>query len=194
MELIRNLLVRASNGQVRLPYEQNWIIHDGTTAKDAPARVPSFGQLSDSGDKGPEQPMFTVSHRHLPAWARWAPKRNPNDEGMDQSAYFESGDEAPLGEEEVVISNLPLMAAEVSQLLNSIEEIMPIQRHRRLRKLRVPSMFRRRWYLTAVGAPIVSYVSYNLIKKGMGSKVLRLAISKIVQFFHERVYQPTLAM
>ena len=223
MELIRNLLFRASNGKLAVPYEENWKplqqqqqqqqqqqdtvglpMHE-SPEQSTPQRESSFGGESSDTDKEGQQRneqlnldeehqqpiMYADPQRQLPRWAKWAPKRNPDEqEAQDRSP----NDTVALGEEEVVICNLPLMAAEVSALLNSIEEIMPIQKHRRLRRLRPPSMFRRRWYLSAVAAPMVSYAVYHLVEKGLGSKVVRLAVSKIVQFFKERVYQPTLAM
>lgn len=208
MELIRNLLIRASNGNVTLPCKENWNpqLTDEMQSRQLPPpprkqftsqKDSSYGLMSEFDDQGDmvtdEQPTYTDPHRQLPAWAKWAPKGNPDDE-MEQSRANVNGDEHPLGDEEVVICSLPLMAAEVSKLLNSIEEIMSMQKQRRLRKLRPPSMFRRRWYLSAVAAPISFYTVYSLIQKGFGSKVIQLAVMKLLQFFKERVYQPSLAM
>jgi len=140
------------------------------------------------------------THRSLPIWAKWAPKGGPdrddNNNNTDNHHHNEDEDANMLndGEEHVVISDLPLMATEVSELLNCIEEIMPSQMHRRLRKLRPPSMFRQRWYLTAVAAPIATYLFHHLVTKGYGTQLIRVAASKIYQFFHEHVYVPTVAM
>jgi hypothetical protein len=205
MELIRNLLVRASNGRIALPYEANWrppMEKPAPSKQQLSQRETSFGQESDIENHGDEdllapeeQPvMFADPHRQLPAWAQWAPKESLDEDGMEQAGIDVHAEDSPLGEEEVAISNLPLMAAEVSGLLNSIEEIMPIQRHRRLRNLRPPSMFRRRWYLSGVGASVVSFTAYHLYQRGLWSKVIKAAVTKIGQFFKERVYEPTLAM
>ena len=96
--------------------------------------------------------------------------------------------------EEVVISNLPLMAAEVSDLLNAIEYIMPYYNQRRLKLLKPPSMFRRRWYITAVLTPAVLYTTKRLTSKGSWNRVLTLTASKIGTFFRERVFEPITAM
>ncbi|CAB9528536.1 expressed unknown protein [Seminavis robusta] len=199
MELIRNLLLRASNGKAQLPYEHHW-----KNSPPPPERQSSVlttesetGQLIVEEEVQPQEELPLNDNKHgveevganrqLPVWAQWASKDGNNVEA-------EPNKEPTLDDDTVVISNLPLMAAEVSELLNSIEDIMPLQRSRRMRKLRPPSMFRRRWYLTVVAAPTLSYLTYHLISRGYGAELIKATLSKIYLFFEERVYVPFVAI
>ena len=205
MALIRNLLERASNGEVTLPFEHHWKpnsrnLHEDKTSNEALSETSSqHGELiieeeaerevELAGEKGGEG---FDSHRHLPVWAKWVPKQS-----LGNSMEVERSDDGtPImhNEENVVISNLPLMAAEVSELLNSIEDIMSSQRNRRMKKLRPPSMFRRRWYLTAFGLPIGTYLIHHLVTNGYASKLINTTKLQLYKFFQEHVVQPFMAM
>ena len=201
MALIRNLLERASHGKVVLPYEHHW----KPNGKGLHQRQFSSGVLSDSSHPGElileeerEEELADGNdedldqQRQLPIWAKWASEQTlGNSVEMERA---EDGTPIVTDVEHVVISNLPLMAAEVSELLNSIEDIMSSQRHRRMRKLRPPSMFRRRWYLTAVAAPMGTYLIHRLVSKGYGSELIKVTMSKLYKFFQEHVSVPFMAM
>lgn len=198
MVLIRDLLMRASNGKATLPYEHNWKVP--TTPRNLPEKQLSF--TSKESEKGEliveEVPLQSDdaqegldAQQTLPLWAQWASKA-----AIGNSYEFESKDPtASLSDDDhVVISNLPLMAAEVSELLDAIENIMPLQKSRRMRKLSPPSMFRRRWYMTVVAAPTLAYLAHYLFRSGHWSRVIKMALAKVSEFFHERVVIPTVAM
>lgn len=202
MALIRNLLERASNGEVTLPYEHHW----KPNGRNLDKRKPSSEALSETSSQhgeliieeeerevelaGEEDDEGFDPHRQLPVWAKWVPKQS-----LGNSVEVERLKDGTLhNEENVVISNLPLMAAEVTELLNSIEDIMSSQRNRRMKKLRPPSMFRRRWYLTAFGVPIGTYVIHHLVTNGYASKLINTTKLQLYKFFQEHVVQPFMAM
>jgi hypothetical protein len=192
MALIRTLLVRASNGKAKLPYEHHWVKHHPARSIEPQGseqgqmildgQQPQEAQRDDYNIPNQSGVLDISSNRQLPIWAQWASKGT------------EAHKEGALEDDNVVISNLPLMAAEVSELLNSIEDIMPLRRSLRIRKLRPPSMFRRRWYLTVVAAPALTYLAHHLLKYGYGSKLVKATLSKIYKFFQERVYVPFVAI
>lgn len=91
---------------------------------------------------------------------------------------------------DVVISDLSLMAAEVTEILNSMEMYMMLQRKRRLDKLKPPSRIVRNWYVAAIGIPIAGYVAYNLTKGNLGARLASEVYQKIVSFCAEHVSEP----
>lgn len=210
MALIRNLLERASSRDVILPYENHWKPANGKGLRHQ--RQMSNATLSSNNsqqgelilEEGQEEEVANPENqrrehqedldhqRQLPIWAKWVSKSALGNSMEMQLA----ADGTPIvsDEDHVVISNLPLMAAEVSELLNSIEDIMSSQRLRRMRKLRPPSMFRRRWYLTAVAAPLGTYLIHHLVTKGIASKVVEVGIAKLYKFFQEHVAIPFVAI
>lgn len=80
----------------------------------------------------------------------------------------------PLQEEprkELTISNLPLLAAEVEQLLDVMEDIMAMQRRRRLDQLRAPNWFRRNWYVVATSMPTLGSFFLWMARRGRGQTI-----------------------
>jgi len=161
MRIVRDQLHRAANGLIPLPQVENW------TTDACP------GDLITNG--------VEKSDHHFPKWAS-----RPSvikEEGDDLSQYLEEP-------ERVTISDLPLMALEVSELLNTMEIIMNVQRSRRLEKLKPKSAFRRNWYMTATGAPVAAYVFYKLLKNGYGFQLAKLIKEKFLDFYQEHVSVP----
>jgi len=166
MLLIRNQLYRASNGLVRIPGEANWTTEESINSETA-------GQLiyeSDTPEDDEVHPKDEGSPRTLPDWAT----RDTN------------GDTA--------ISDLPLMATEVSELLGIMEEVMAIQRHRRLDKVQPTGFLRRNWYMAALGIPCATWVLYRLGQNGYGVRVLRYTFSKLRHFLLHHIRDPLVAM
>jgi len=95
---------------------------------------------------------------------------------------------------DVIISDLSLMAAEVTEILNSMEKYMHLQRTRRLDKLKPPPRFIRNWYVAAVGIPVAGYVTYNLMKGNAGARLATEVYQKIVSFCAEHVSEPLQSM
>jgi len=95
----------------------------------------------------------------------------------------------------VGISNLPLMMNEVSSILDVMEDIMDIQRARRLEKLKPPSWWRQNWFLVAMGPPTLTYLLYNnLIGKGQTWNLVRYATETMLAFSREHVVEPCYAL
>jgi len=203
MALIRNLLKRASNGKVALPYEDNWRI---ATSNAPSERQSAHGALEPENshhgqlileDETTERISTEDNYaregfdqlRPIPKWAKFV-----SNQPLVNSIEMERQDDSTNEEETLVISNLPLMAAEVSELLNSIEDIMTTQRNRRMKRLSPPSMFRRRWYLTAVAAPLGTYFIHHLVSKGYATELVGFIVEKVTKFFQEHVSVPFMAM
>jgi hypothetical protein len=110
------------------------------------------------------------------------------------------------GEERVTISNLPLMMDEVSSLLDVMEDIIDIQRDRRLKHLQKPSWYKQNWYLIAITVPSLVYLLiYNLSSTTTTSggnhrssrptwEFLKYTSSKILDFTKEHVVRPCYAL
>jgi hypothetical protein len=110
--------------------------------------------------------------------------------GMDESI-----ENRPSGRQEhLIVSDLPLMVKEVSGLLDVMEDVMDLQRARRLDKLKPPSWLRQNWFLTALGAPCFVYAIYSLAITGGGFFLVRYAAEKILDFFKEHVIRPSFAI
>mmetsp|Transcript_6149 Transcript_6149/g.11655 ORF Transcript_6149/g.11655 Transcript_6149/m.11655 type:complete len:1002 (+) Transcript_6149:305-3310(+) len=92
--------------------------------------------------------------------------------------------------EKILISNLSLMVAEVTEILNSMESYMNIQRKRRLDKLKPPSRIHRNWYVGALGIPALAYIAFNLAKGNKGTRLAREAYLKILSFCSEHISEP----
>ena len=101
----------------------------------------------------------------------------------------------PSGEpQRVTITDIPLMTAEVSALLDVMEEVMEIQRLRRLEQLRAPSWLRSNWYVVAAVTPTAAFLVYRLTSKGYGKEFIKLLLGRVGTFFKERVADPVVAM
>jgi hypothetical protein len=174
--LVRNQLFRAANGLVPLPYETNWRV--------------------DSSSQG--EPGILVS-RKMPQWACEVikakldasdkVKRQP-----DADEYLSSEPEVIENSVDTTISDLPLMVAEVSDLLDVMEEVMAIQRQRRLDKLRPPRWLRRNWYIVATLIPTVGVFGIEIARKGYTKEVVLFVFDRISSFFRERLRDPAVAM
>ena len=165
MRIIRGQLLRAGNGLIPLPQIENW-------TNDSSADELIGGNLNNCDQ----------------AFPKWASCPSTIvEEGDDLSEYLHE----PA---RVTISDLPLMASEVSDLLNSMEVIMNVQRNRRLDKLTPQSAFRRNWYMTATGAPVSFYIVYKLLKNGYGLHLARFIKDKFLEFYHEHVSGPLRAI
>ena len=101
----------------------------------------------------------------------------------------------PSGEQQrVTITDIPLMTAEVSALLDVLEEVMEIQRFRRLEQLRSPSWLRSNWYVVAAVTPTALFMVRRLMSKGYGKEFIKLLVERVGTFFKERVVDPVVAM
>ena len=95
----------------------------------------------------------------------------------------------------VGISNLPLMMSEVSGLLDVMEDIMDIQRARRMEKLKPPPWWRQNWFLLVLAPPTLGYLLYNnLIGKGQTWSFVKYAAEKMMDFAREHVVLPCVAL
>ena len=169
--LIRSQLNRAGNGKIKLPFADNWAGYDKSLCIGDERWISSA--LLDEGET-----------RTLP---RWADFRTPTaEDGGGQSI------DAP--KMKVVISNLPLLAAEVSELLNSMEEIMEVQRERRLNKLKPPQWARRNWYITTMTVPAVGYFLMKVFRDGYGRMLAKFFVEQVGSFVKEHVTDPLASM
>ena len=101
----------------------------------------------------------------------------------------------PPGEQQrVTITDVPLMTAEVSAMLDIMEEVMEIQRFRRLEQLRAPSWLRSNWYVVAAVTPTAAFLVRRLMSKGYGKEFIKVVLERVVSFFRERVVDPIVAM
>lgn len=179
MAIVRNQLYRAANGKVSLPGTANWS-EGSSLSYDVPGPVAL--DPSDEMDVTNE----SVVPPRLPLWAKAS--NIPSFEEEDQ------GNESTNNHNRVIICDLPLMVAEVSDLLDVMESIMSIQRSRRLDKLKPPHWIRQNWYISAIAFPSFSYLLYKTTSKGYGWVFLKYTAQKFVGFFREHVVDPFFAM
>mmetsp|Transcript_14644 Transcript_14644/g.22880 ORF Transcript_14644/g.22880 Transcript_14644/m.22880 type:complete len:862 (-) Transcript_14644:1428-4013(-) len=183
MRLVRDQLYGAGSSELELPYTENWL--DEREHFRERSRLFSNGSVvvldtdpSESSDTPHDGPKL---NSRLPLWA----SRVSGGEGESEG---ESSPEGPIE-----VSDLSLMALEVSELLVAMEEVMQIQRIRRLDKLKPPSLLRRRWYVVAVGFPCATYVWFKVLK-GKGLQLGKLALDNIINFYQEHVSVPLKAV
>jgi hypothetical protein len=93
-----------------------------------------------------------------------------------------------------VISDLGLMAAEVTEILDSMETYMDQQRKRRLDKLKPPPRILRNWYFIAIGIPVAGYVAYNLTRENRGVKIAKEFYQQTISFCAEHISEPLQSM
>lgn len=96
--------------------------------------------------------------------------------------------------QKVTICDLNLLVNEVSGILDVMEDVIDVQRGRRLDKLKPPSWYRQYWFVSALVAPSVVYVVYKLAIKRDGWNLLKYASQKILNFFDEHVVRPCFAI
>jgi hypothetical protein len=188
MSIVRRQLHRASNGMVPLPFAENWPSgDDGSLDHNAP--TPSLDDVDDLEHTDSGSVALPLTTPRYPVWASLMPDLSP----LDESQAVEP--ELPRTEaERVKICDLPLMAAEVTELLNVMEVVMQIQRDRRLEKLKCPTWLRRNWYMLLITVPSVGYLTYKLARNKIGWVYVRYAANQIVVFFREHVSEPLKAM
>eukprot|EP00522_Entomoneis_paludosa_P003868 CAMPEP_0172466968 /NCGR_PEP_ID=MMETSP1065-20121228/57588_1 /TAXON_ID=265537 /ORGANISM="Amphiprora paludosa, Strain CCMP125" /LENGTH=1115 /DNA_ID=CAMNT_0013223959 /DNA_START=84 /DNA_END=3431 /DNA_ORIENTATION=+ len=179
--LVRQQLFRASNGTVGLPYASNWVLDD------------VVGRNEEQEDENMIVPPGQEPKTVLPLWAvdtgsYWAESGSKGGGGSVEDE--EEGTELPPQKQNVMIGDLPMMSEEVEELLYIMEEMMEIQRERRLDRLRPPSWWRRNWYVLATSVPL----SVWLVRHGR----LRYLISSIIRsvkfFIVERIQGPMSAI
>jgi len=151
LSLVRQHLIRSSNGSIVLPHQHNW----------------------DVGD--------------LPIWASRASSETTLI--PEESSVVESTANSRL-----VISNLPALVNEVEDTLDVIEDVMQMQRERRLEKLKPPSWIARNWYIFATLVPSVGSLGVYLMRQGRGKSFLRTVAHSIYSFFREHLRDPIRSM
>jgi len=215
IRVVRDQLYSAGNGINPLPYYENWpreerhfnnANRDESSTSCLGDSMISHGVFEDGSDGG------TLN---IPLWATCdmgydvsnsisgpAMRESTSDfslsgttsevsiEEVKQAVHPQRDIEAQQLAGDVAISNLSLMAAEVTEILNSMEEYMMLQSKRRLDKLRPPPRIIRNWYVAAIGIPIAGYVAYNLTKGNLGARLAHEVYQKIVSFCAEHVSEP----
>jgi hypothetical protein len=179
MGIIRRQLYRAANGMAILPYSENWAEGDDAIEGSGSFLFESSSHMAFPYEK--DKP-----NRKFPLWASLSPRMSPVDES--------SQTEQQRIEQRMTISDLPLMVAEVSDLLSVMEDVIYIQRARRLEKLKPPRWLRRNWYMSAVAAPVVAYLGFKMRANADGWDVVKNVAQKIISFFREHVTEPLSAM
>jgi hypothetical protein len=165
MLLIRKHLYRAGNGMILLPYQSNWLTKSGHDEEGAAGALIS--------EPAPSK---------LPLWA--TVKFGTTDDGSSTESL----------QTLVTISNLPLLAAEVEELLDVMGDIMAIQRQRRLDRLRPSGRFRRNWYVVATCVPAAVTLLHWMVRHGELRRLLRPLYHSASSFFKYRLKDPVLAM
>lgn len=202
--VVRDQLYRASIGLVQLPYAENWrneqgeLIADG--AESMSTQLPIWAtrqkkptvESSRSGDMEIDTILEDGAEREVKF------EKSQLIEEIRLEDVIAQTEEKALSEKKeegkVFITDLNVMANEVSELLNSMEVVIEMQRDRRLEKLKGLPLIRRNWYMAAIGAPLTTYLVYRLLKGGHAGNLVRFAIDKVHSFFNEHVYQPLSAM
>jgi hypothetical protein len=183
LSIVRRQLFRAGNGYVMLPYAENWPEGDDQALS---YDLNGFVRM-DAKKALPEE----ISKK-LPLWASLQ-------KSSISTVHEETDGEAEDGmtqdaEQRVTISNLPLMAAEVSDILDIMETIMGLQRDRRLERLRAPLWVRRNWYLSAAALPPFAYFLYQVLMTGNGLDFVKYTGQTFSKFCREHVIEPIRAM
>jgi hypothetical protein len=179
--LVRAQLYRAANGTYNIPFESNWHL---------PGSLDQSVMIDST-----EQWDYQELHR-LPVWAR----RVNNQEEVysdDQVEDNEAKDEikrSNIGCNFLVISSISSMTEEVSGLVDAMEDVMTIQRQRRLIHLQPLSWIRRNWYLGTVTVPPISFFLFRMLHKGYAKQAVGEMWTVASKFIRERVLEPCNAM
>jgi hypothetical protein len=76
-----------------------------------------------------------------------------------------------------------------------MEDIMDIQRARRLEKLKPPPWWRQHWFLVVLGPPSLAFLLYNnLTGKGQTWQLVKSGAVKMGAFAREHVVLPCVAL
>lgn len=174
IRVIRDQLYRAGSGELILPLYEHW-----------PEEARHFSQMNGGGNNDENDDMVNnKGSSSLPTWA--TEKNNSTKPNSDSKSNSQDG--------EVAITDLPRMATEVNELLNSMELQMEIQRQRRLSKLKQPRTIVRSWYLFAAGIPAFGYVAYRLFTDRLYIDLSRHIILKLSSFYQEHFSEPLRSM
>jgi hypothetical protein len=198
VRLIRIHLDRAANGFVRLPYADNWREEELIVTSSSSHEVEPQGQLISPA---PLDPTHTSS-RPLPRWARLEPPPIATTTEAATDITEESPPEvkeAPASPpvpppSKMYISDLKLLADEISEILTAMEYIMEMQRSRRLDKLKPMGWLRRNWYFAAGMTPVVAYLTKTLMNNNYGKELAIFLLDKLAGFLQEHVTGPLIAM
>ena len=109
--------------------------------------------------------------RALPAWVTRSKRKTHS---VDEEE-MERGDENEHSN--LKVTDLNLMMTEVSELLNVMEDVMMLQRKRRLDRMRAPGWIRRNWFLVATFGPTALWLLYSGHTKNFISNVMRAPFS-----------------
>ena len=123
-------------------------------------------------------------------------KRRSPTQQQNRQRLLSSSPNSCVAENSVLsISDLPLMMNEVSALLDVMEDIIDVQRARRLQKLKPPPWWRQNWFLVAMVPPSVAYLVYNnAVGKRRAWNLVKFAAQKILDFAREHVVLPCVAL
>ena len=121
----------------------------------------------------------------LPVWVSrvYHPSSNNNNHGSNYSSEEEESTS-------LKVTDLNLMMTEVSELLNVMEDIMTLQRQRRLERMKPPGWLRRNWYVSATVGPAVLWLLWT----GSIRSIVTNTVSRIQTFVHERFTERFMAM
>ena len=120
--------------------------------------------------------------RALPVWVTRMRHKAPS---IDEEDIAEEDDSSFLK-----VTDLNLLMTEVSELLNVMEDIMMLQRQRRLERMRAPGWLRRNWFLVATFGPAALWMLYT----GRPRAILSNSMAYIRHFVNERFVEPFFAM
>ncbi len=181
MSLVRLQLFRAANGQIVLPYNENWAEGDDQSRLSYDV---AGSLIMDAETAATDE---TVAGAKLPLWASLRLRMEDEDD-----EYGNDGETEPATR--VQISDLPLLVNEVSELLDIMDSVMQMQRARRLEKLKPLNWWRRNWYVGAVISPPLLYFSFKAANHGYGLEFLNNTAKQFTHFFREHVVDPFMAM
>lgn len=94
----------------------------------------------------------------------------------------------------IVITNLPALVSEVEGITDIMEDVIEIQRKRRLEVLKPPGWFSRNWYIVATSLPLFGSLTIWLIRNDRGRTLFRSLRHSMASFFKERLKDPIVAM
>lgn len=163
--LVRRHLHRAGNGMILLPCQFNWTNEN----------LKSEGEL-----------ILEPAHdQELPEWAG-----KTAHEGAASLLINEPNFHHPNMKTHVTITDLPAMVDEVQELLDIMQDVINVQRRRRLKRLQAPSWFRCNWYIIAALFPPAVFFARNFD----GRILLNRCMEGIKSFYRERLRDPLMAM
>jgi hypothetical protein len=177
--LVRTHLNRAAKGRTILPLASNWSETNKYLGKTVE---------NSASNLFPEQDTLAKDDGPFPNWA------DHHIMASEDSSRINDDVNVHNTNSNVIISDIPLLMAEVTELLKSMKEIMDFQRQRRMQKLRPPSWIRRNWYLSAMGAPAIGYFLVKMFRDGYGKALAKYVIEKVGTFFKEHVSNPLASM